>query len=250
MTIYLINIFLIMLSGALFLYGVPERRNKKLFCILASSQWVLLSGLRHISIGPDTYSYKIHSFDVRMYQTWKELWRNFIDVLFRGAVGNDPGYYLFEKFVQIFTTNYQVYLIIIALIFTVPLGIWIYRNSSEPVISFLIYSTVFYSITLTAIRQTIATTLVVFLGYEFIKKRRFLPFLLLTLITFTIHKSSIFFFPFYFLANKKITKKYLFCMLACIPIMFVWGNKLLLPFAKFMKYENYLVYYEGANAWT
>lgn len=241
MTVYLINIFLIIMFGAFFLYGPPLWRNKKLFCVLATSQWVLLSGLRHISIGADTYSYKVTDFDLVIQQTWRSLFENFINVLFRGASGKDPGYALFEKAVQIFTTNYQVYLVVIALVFTVSLGIWIYRNSSEPVISFLIYSCLFYGFfAITGHRQTIATAMVVLIGYKFIKERKFWPFLAITLIAMTIHKSSVIFFPFYFIASKKITIKHLITSLIIGAVILFLGKSFYALAATFLGYDVFI----------
>ncbi|MEH7073656.1 EpsG family protein [Neobacillus drentensis] len=248
---YIGNIFLLILFGVILLWYKPSLLNKKIFCVLATSQWVLLSGLRHISIGPDTYSYKVNFFDPTIYESWGNVMENFVDVIFKGAPGKDPGYQLFEKLIQIFTTNYQLYLVFIALIFTVSLGIWTYKNSSEPLISFLIYSCLFYSFfAITGHRQTIATALVVFIGYKFIKERKFWPFLILVLVGYTIHKSSVSFLLFYFIANKKITKKYLITMFVFIITLFVFKNQVMVVLGNFMGYEDFINQFEGAGTWT
>lgn len=132
--------------------------------------------------------------------------QNFADVsdYIGGADIKDPGYAAVVKAFQTFSTNYQAYLVFIALLFMIPMAIWIYRNSSMPCLSFIIFSTLFYSFyAVTGIRQTIATSLVVFIGYEFIKKKKPIPFLLLMFIAFFIHKSCICFLPFVFFAHKK-----------------------------------------------
>jgi hypothetical protein len=251
MTAYLFNILLICLFGVLFLLYKPSEQKKKLFCILASIQWIMLSGLRHISIGDDTSAYKINRFDLTINNSWKNIFMNFIDGIFRGVDIKDPGYPIFEKTFQIFTTNYQIYLIVIALIFTISLGIWVYKNSSEPCISFLIYSCLFYSFfAITGHRQTIATALVVLIGYKFIKERKFFPFLLLVLVAFTIHKSAISFLPFYLIANIKITKKYLIAIGIIIPTIFIFKNQVMVILGTFMGYENYIEQFKGAGTWT
>lgn len=246
---YYINI------GMLFLWTVILLNNKKIngtktFVFISTLNWVLLSGLRHISIGADTIAY-YHSYKRTILTTWGTLFRNFLEIIFLGSDGKDPGYYIFVKISQLITDNYQVFLIIIAIIFTVPLGFWIYRNSNNPLISFFIYSTLFYSFfSITGIRQTIATAMVVLIGYEFIKERRFWPFLLLTLLAFTIHKSSLSFLPFYFIANKKITKKYLLIISSFIPVIFVFRNKLMFVLGTLTGYEQFINQYEGAGTWT
>ena len=249
MEIYLINILLIFVYAAFFLYN-RNFRSKKIFCILASLNWILLSGLRDFSIGADTLAYE-YIFDQMVYKSWSNVITNFFDSYFATAQGMEPGYIMFEKFVQIFTTNYQVFLIIIAMIFTIPLGIWIYKNSSEPAMSFLIYSVLFYAFfAITGLRQTIATALVVMIGYEFIKERRFWPFLIITLVAFAMHKTAICFFPFYFIANKKITKNHFTILLAIYPFLFVFRNQLMVLLGGLAGYEQYVEQFEGAGTWT
>ncbi len=250
MKIYLINILLIFLYAYLFLYS-SRHKNKKLFCALASFNWILISGLRHISVGADTLTYKLNFFDYTMYNSWRYVLNNFVDVYFRGFEGKDPGYMIFEKLVQIFTTNYQVYILIIAIVFTVPLGRWIYKNSSDPFISFLIYSTLFYAFfAVTGHRQTIATALVVLIGYDFIIERRFRPFLLLMAIAFTIHKSSLVFLPFYFMANKTITNRYLISAVVITILVFIFKNQVIMVLGSFSGYGSYIQQYGGPSTRT
>jgi len=250
MTAYLVNILLLLCEGIVLLWNKPTQQNKKVFCILASSQWILLSGLRDYSVGADTYVYKIY-FDNISNSSWASLWDSFGNILFKGVDGRDPGYPLFEKLVSTFTTNYHVYLFIIALLFTIPLGIWIYKNSAEPLMSFLLFSSLFYAFfAITGHRQTIATALVVLIGYKFIKERKFLPFLFLIIFAATIHKSALGFAPFYFIANIKITKKYLFSISALVTVLFIFKNQFMAILGNIMGYEEYTDQFQGAGTWT
>lgn len=87
----------------------------------------------------------------------------------------------------------------------------------------MIYSTLFYYFfAFTGHRQTIATAIVVFIGYEYVKKRKFIPFSLITLLAFTIHKSSLIFFPFYFIANFNITRMHIITSLVCFPFLILF----------------------------
>lgn len=223
---YYLNIGLLILWGIFILNNIRIRNNKKIFVIFATLQWVILSGLRHVSIGADTITYKF-SFNRALNTSWIDAFNRFIDGIFYGAEIKDPGYMLFEKFIGLFTNNYQVFLFIIAMIFMVSFGRFVYRNSKDPFISFLIYSTLFYSFfSITGIRQTIATALVVLWGYELIKRRNLFGFIILTLIAFTIHKSAIVFFPFYFIADIKINKKYLISWSIIILLTILLRNKI------------------------
>lgn len=250
MIIYLINIILMITLAGTLLYYVPFERGRKLFCVIASAQLVLLSGLRHYSVGADTYQYKLY-YEEMGNRSWPSLWTEFINILFKGANGKDPGYAIFEKIIYTFTSNYQVYLMIIAMIFTVPLGIWIHKNSKEPFISLLIYLCLFFSFFgITGHRQTIATAIVVLIGYKFIKERDFWTFFALILVALTIHKSSFIFLSYYFLANKKITRKYLVFMSGIIISMFIFKKKAMFLLGTLTGYEQFIEQYNGAGTAT
>ena len=250
MFIYLFNIFLLALFAIIFLWD-KRFHNKKIFCIIATIQWIIISGFRHISIGADTETYKFNFFDVIMHGTWEDVIDNFANTINGASAWHDPGYTIFNKLVQVFITDYQGFLLLIAMVFTIPLGIWIYKNSTEPFISFLIYSCLFSSFfAITGHRQTIATALVVLIGYKFINEKKFFPFLFLTLIAMTIHKSAICFLNFYFIANIKITKNYLIIMAAVVFFMFVLKNQLMVLLGVFMGYEIYIEQFNGAGAWN
>jgi len=228
---YLINILLMIFWGFTILGNNNIKNPKKIFVIIATIQWILLSGLRHVSIGADTLAYRDNFYDISN-QSWSTLFENFRNIIIFGQEGKDPGYTLFVKFIQLFTLNYQLYLIIIAMIFIIPMGKLIYKHSKEPLISFILFSTLFYSFfAITGHRQTIATALVVLIGYNFIIKRKLIPFLFLVGIAFTVHKSSLVFIPFYFIYNLKVKRSYMVLGL----ISFVGLMVFRIPYALFMQ---------------
>ena len=147
MTVYLINILLLMLEAYWLL--VESRQNlknpKKVFCGLASIQWILISGLRGLSIGADTEVYKDWFFERRKLIPWPEVWSDFTGNFWGTGDLKDPGYPLLEKTFQIFSESYHVWLFFIATIFMVCMGIWIYKNSPSPLQSYLIFSCLFYA---------------------------------------------------------------------------------------------------------
>lgn len=202
MSVYLLNIALIFIWAFFLLKYKPSKNKKKAFCAIACVQWVILSGLRGMTVGADTIEYR-RGFNRVNITSWHRIITD-ISAYIGGAEIKDPGYALFVKIFQVFSTNYQLYLVFIAVLFMIPMAIWIYKNSSMPCLSFIIFSTLFYSFyAVTGIRQTIATSLVVFIGYEFIKKKKPIPFLILVFLSFFIHKSCICFLPFVFFAHKK-----------------------------------------------
>ena len=215
------NIFIILLLGGLLIGSKSSSANsRKVYIILITLQLTLLSGLRHWSVGADTTVYA-ESFFNDMQYSFLDAVNNFINIFFGDEKGKDPGYFIFVKIVQFFTDDYQIYLLTIAIIFTFSLGYFIFRNSTEPVFSFLLYSCLFWAFfSITGHRQTLATALCL-IGYEFIKKKKLLPFAVLNVFAFVLHKSSMVFFLFYFLAHKKVTRTYFAGILLLFPIIMI-----------------------------
>ncbi len=242
MNVYVINVILTFFWGLLFLrtsrgLGTGSA-GKKSFCILATIQWILISGLRGLSVGADTYSY-YNRFEKTKLTPWNQLFNNF-ELVYVEDEGKDPGYSVFEKIVQLFTDDYQVFLIIVAVIFFGAMGVWIYKNSENVFLSFIIFDAFMSSFfAVTGLRQTVATVLVVFVGSHFIKKRSFWAFLFVTIIAFTIHKSSICVLPFYFIANIDITRKYIALVLGSLPVLFVFRNQYFKFLGVVVGYEQY-----------
>lgn len=239
MKIYLLNLLLLTIYRLVFLHDTSQENNKK-FCALATLNWILLSGLRHLTVGADTIKYG-YLFEQAKKISWRTLWDERVNIFIHESLGKDPGYIVFQKLIQLITTNYRFYLILVAVMFTVPLGIWIYKNSRDAYMSFIIYSCMFYSFfSITGIRQTLATALVVFVGYRFIKKRSFIKFLLLIFLAGSIHFSAFCFLPFYFIADKKITKHYLILYGCAFMGIFLLRERIFILGSKFIGYDQYL----------
>lgn len=236
MNIYVVNIILTLAFACIFLWFKPTKRKKKIFCALVTLNWILISGLRGLDVGADTRSYRIR-FLRTTNTSWSNLFKNFY-VVYVDDEGKDPGYSVFEKTVQLFTDNYQVYLVIVAAVFFIAMAVWIYKNSAEPCMSYLLFSAFlsgFYAVT--GIRQTLATVLVVFIGTKLIKERKLFPFIIVVLIAFTIHKSAICMLPFYFISRIKIDWKYIMAVLVATPLLFIFNRQ-------FMQIIGYIVGYE------
>lgn len=248
--VYLINILLLTIESAVLARYEHRINSKKVFCTLATIQWVLISGLRGLSVGADTRGYKT-GFDLREYQSWDYLFRDFIDILFKDGDGKDPGYAILEKAFHLISDSYQGWLMFIAILFTVSMGIWIYKNSKDPYLSFLLYSVLFYSFfAITGHRQTIATAIVVFIGYKFLKKKKPIHFLICMCIAYPIHKSSMVYVLLYIVSYIPINKKYIFSFVVATIIIFIFKNQVMEFLALNTGYENFAEQYEGAGTYT
>lgn len=250
MGIYHFEIITIITLAIIFLLGGKYNdNNKKFFCGACCIIWIALSGLRHLSIGPDTLTY-FNRFKQAIETPWSTVWSLFYDVYIQGE-GKDVGYTVFVKLFQFISKNYQVYLIFVAVFFSIPLCVLIYKYSAEPLMSSLIYICLFFSFFgETGIRQTIAMALTTLIGFEFIVRRRFIPFLLLCIIGFFIHKSAIFFLPFYFLCEKKITSKYITAIVIAVPLFFIFRNQIIQFCGEVSGYTDYITQREEAGSYN
>lgn len=259
--IYYINIFLEIVVGAIILYGVYNGSDlfgqkamsltrKKIYCIFAGSLWILISGLRSLTVGSDTDSYYISYNSVKNINI-SELVDDIYGRYILHQDIRDPGYNLFVKLTQIITKNYQVYLIIIAIIFMVPFIIWVIRESKNPIISFVLYSSLFYAFfSITGIRQTIATAMVVLIGDKLIKDKKLVAFIIICLLASTIHYSALIFLPFYFLSRIPVTKKSVCGWTFAIILAFIFRNQLKTVFIDLSGYTEYSEDYAGAGTFT
>lgn len=250
---YLINIFIFVIAWywptQQELEADSNRIRSKRTCIAGAIGWIVLSGLRGLNVGADTEAYAL-SFEQSVNTRLDTLWQNVINKYFYNMdiEGKDLGYYLLERVFRNFTSSYTLWLLFIAIIFTIPMAIFIYRYSGNACISWIIYSTLFYSFfAITGHRQTIATAIVVWGGIECIRKRKLVPFLLLTFVAYMIHASAICILPFYWLSQIKITKIKLLGYMFCIILAYIFRYRFLMFLQSIVGYESYQQY-EAASA--
>lgn len=223
--------------------------GNKIICIVGTFNWIILSGFRDFSIGADTYNYGMIFYQMR-YSSWNSLFANFVNKFVHGMEIKDPGYAIFVKFSQLFCENYQEFLIFVAILFFVPLGFAIYKFSKNPYLSFVLFSTLFYSFfAITGIRQTLVTAIVVLLGIYFIEKRKLIPFLLLFIPAYPIHASAVAFLPFYFISRIKINKYTIACYWVAILLSYIFRYQFMGFLQAIAGYDNYTDY-EGAAVGT
>ncbi len=252
MIVYLFNILILTLANIWPGRSTdvdPAAAKRKRVCIVGALGWIILSGLRGISVGDDTEAYML-AFE----RISRSSWMSVLNPLYARYIDNefikDPGYNLLQKCFQIFFDNYQLFLIFIAIVFTISMAKWIYKYSEDAYISFMIYSSLFYSFfAITGHRQTIATAFVVFMGYELVRQRKLVKFLLLVLLMSTIHKSALCVIPFYWISQLKNNRATLTLWWGAIAASFIFRYQLLAALQFLVGYESYQDF-EGAGAHT
>jgi len=232
--IYQILFLLIILNGYYNYSSRPSRNSpssRKGFIIFVCVILVLQSALRNIAVGSDTYQY-FNRFQITMASSWSEIMSAFVDV-YKYGEGKDPGYPLIEKIFQIILPNYRCWLFAVAIFFFSSLGKFIYRYTStieDVLIAFSVYFLLFYSFfSITGLRQTIAVALSLHC-FMALRNKKYIVFVLLGIVAFTIHKSAviIFFFP---ILNKINNLKFIFVICTFLMIVFAVNRQYFISWA-------------------
>lgn len=209
---------------------------------------ILQSGLRNVAVGADTYEY-FRQFDRISSTSWDQIFRNFVRA-YETGVGKDPGYGIFMKLITYITTDYQLYLIAVAIIFFSSFGSMLKSfciNVYDVFIAVIIYQALFYGFfSVTGIRQTLAVS-ILFFACRYIYKKKLLKFIIICLVASTIHKSALIFLPFYFIAHFKHPIKLLTGITLSLPFVFILVKPFAIYMTSFSLTESYSMFTETAT---
>ena len=247
MTILVLNILLLLFwKGVVLDRGTQSSR--RLFCFMAGLQWFLIMSLRAWDVGGDASQY-LYLYNVSSLYGVSHTLHNMYD-LFLGALdGLDPGFdLLVYKPAQSLNLGYQFALVTHAALVTAPLSRFIYKHSRDCCLSFLVFGTIFLGVIgLAGMRQSLAMSLLVFLGYDLILGRRLIPFLLLVVACYTIHQSAIIFLPFYFLSRLHLTSIKSVFLLVDIAALVPFAGMLAPYLYALVGYDDYGYSYVGGS---
>lgn len=216
--------------------------NRKIYIYVVAIILILQSALRHLGVGMDTYMYYVNFEDAKDL-SWIQALQEFV-LYFKEGIGKDPGYPFFMKLFQIFSGSNRLYLFFIAILFFTCLGRFLYYNTKkldELIIAFVVYLVMFYSFySITGLRQTIVMSICLF-SFEFVKRKKLLPFLLCIASVYTIHKTAVFFVPVYFLYHTQKTRLIYIVALCLFPVIFALKNQIAVFMVQFSgkAYETY-----------
>lgn len=251
---------LIILLGFIALKWYPQvgseanqAKQHKKYIIFMMILLVLQSGLRHVSVGADTFNYYNIFLDVQS-SSWYSLWQDCLNFYYYG-MGKDPGYHFLLKAIQVVLPTFQLYLIGLAIFVFYGLGCLFKRytqSNYEVLVAVSLFQCLYYSFfSITGLRQTMATGFL-FLAIPFVSKRKPLQFFLLVLIAATQHKSALLFAPFYFLQLVRNSRAMLIAAFVSFVPMWIYGGRVLGDFmagTTFEQYAGYLDRNERAGAY-
>ena len=152
-------------------------------------------GFRGADLGADTGVY-LNNFNNVSKTPWSELFDN---------TRMEYGYLVFVKLLGYIVHDARVYQVICALIYLAAMFTFSIQQKKSPFLFIYFFATLgLYTFMFTGTRQCLAMSICLF-SYVFIRKRKIIPFILLVVLAYFFHKSSILFLVTYFIHNRKIT---------------------------------------------
>ncbi len=172
-----------------------NRRTYSLICFLLL---FIFAALRAPSVGRDTALF------IDIFEKVSE--RGFFDVL-RFSSWTEPGFRLFCALIGVFTENSQWLVVISSLVIHGSVSIFLYRHVKNPYLGFFLYiTTMLYPFFFSMMRQGMALAIWLF-AYGFLKKKKWIPYCLITLLAATFHTSALLFLICPFFTLFKVTRK-------------------------------------------
>ena len=143
------------------------------------------------------------------------------DYLLNGAYTFFPGevgYTFLNIIISFFTENRYIFILVYTILIYTLLFVSLKKYAKNYYFVLILFMGLWFFFSFTYLRQVLGAT-VAWLSIQYITKRKFWKFLLVCVIAISIHKSAIIFFPFYFIATKKFSKRTILCFMACMLVL-------------------------------
>lgn len=198
MSVYWIIVAAVIILGII----LPQKgRYRKYYIWIMAVMHAFVCGFRYMYLTGDLINY---AYDYRAMINYG--W--FSDEVFQE--GRNFGFFWLMKFFSMLSDeDFQVFLIVLAVIIQITVAVFIYKYSPKPWLSYLVYNCMaFYVSGFSLIKQYLAMAIIMWAAMAIFEKRP-VRFLFLTLIAGTIHMPALCFLPAYFLANRRINARML-----------------------------------------
>lgn len=211
-----------------------KRGNKTIYKTKASSIdvfmviFLLLLGLRGLQCGNDTKQY------LALYNEYSS--REFLQLF--SDYEHEFGFKVLNKLVGLFWDNYQILLVVAAIICVLPIWYFYKRESEEQFLTISLFLTVSpFVLYFSGIRQAMAMAFVVPAWYA-AKNKKLIWFIIAVLVAMQFHTSAFIMFVIYPLYYVKITKKWLWFVIPIMVAIFVFRDQVFTFLLQFL-WEEY-----------
>lgn len=139
---------------------------------------------------------------------------------------SEPGFFIFNRIIRSLTDKSVYFFAITAGIICFSLGKFISKHADNKRYAIFFYYTIgLFAFSMAGLRQTLAMSICLF-SYNAIKKRKLLVFVIIIGFAFLFHRSAIFFFPAYFIANIKWKFHTIFSVITLYTIVCLFFNRI------------------------
>lgn len=215
MNIYWIIVALVIILGMIMPQQGPKR---KYYIIIMTIIHAFVCGFRYQYLTGDLQSY--HNVYVALPNFgW------FSEEVIQD--GRNTGFYMFMKLIAMLTNgNYQVFLLVVAIIIEVSVALLIYKYSPLPWLSYLIWNCVgFYIFGFSAIKQALSMAFIVFAMICILESKRIF-FTLSVIVAGFIHAPAFAFLPAYWLAKQRINRSMIAIYVIAAGLIFAFRDQI------------------------
>lgn len=250
-----INLFLIpfvIILGLLFANS-DNKINRRLYIILCSAVLIFVAAMRNPEFFTDTYSIDSSNYKYMFENTYDMGWDEFFATAYmryfgKGADDSDIGYIALNKIIGLFTHDFAFFSLLADLLFFVPLGIVLYRYSTNMyavIFAFVYYISLIQVNLIGGGRQMFAIGLDIMALLAVVDKKR-LRAAIFFLLGVTIHFSSFMFLaPLlmigYGMSAKSLKTIHIICF-ALFPLVFAMPGELISFMGETSGIERYADY--------
>ncbi len=237
MLIYLFAIISIPIYNIIF-------RNKKLFVFVVTLQLFLILALRDVTMGVDLPGY-LDAYHRIGALPWDGVW-HCLHWFSRAdnPVSFESGYGLLNWLCAQAGLSGHGFLVVCAAISVAPVGLFVYRYSDKPYLSFMLYVGLGCFFKLFGIlRQSLAISILL-LSIPYVLKRKWIPVLIFVFIAYSFHRVALLWLPLCFLFGMAVTR--IRCLsilggsLVAIPFVAILSNTILYPFLGMLDKGEYI----------
>lgn len=203
--------------------------NKKYYVILIACLHTFLCGFRYKFLTGDLMKYE---WNYRDYLNYDWLSEKIVQE------GRNTGFQMFMKLISMITNgDFQIFLIVIAIIIEIAVAVMIYLYSPRPWLSYLVWNCIgFYIFGFSAIKQALAMAFIM-CAMICVLEEKPIRFLFWTLLAGFIHMPAFAFLPAYWLAKRKISIGMILSYVVVAGGIFVFKNQIVV-FVSNLYYEE------------
>lgn len=233
MTIYLLNIILIVVWGLVLSFS-RDKRLKIALLVITAIQFIAVFSLRSTQVGTDTPGY---------IEGWRLSFNNTFLGFFTGSYTRvfayEWGFTLLNYMISMFTRDPQIYLLVMSILIFIPLFFILYKYSSSLFLSVLLYVHLgLFNLSLTMLRQSLAMSITL-IAFHYLTQNKRIRFVVVVLFAALFHKSALIFLP--ALLMKQVKLKWNVALLSvyllALGLVFLYREALLTLFTSLV--DNY-----------